>query len=69
MSVLATTGVNSLADDPRYPVIGAVALDVMAAIAGPPSTPDYKRAWNAASEIVAKAMFAGAADAELAAAA
>jgi methyl-accepting chemotaxis protein len=51
----------------RYPVIGAAALDAMAAIAGPPSTPDYERAWNAAFRIVAEAMFAGAADEELAA--
>ncbi len=51
----------------QYPVIGAVALDAMAAVTGPPSTPDYKRAWNAAFEIVAEAMFAEAADAELAA--
>jgi hemoglobin-like flavoprotein len=53
----------------QYPVIGATALDAMAAIAGPPSTPNYRRAWNAAFEIVAQAMFAGAADAEMAAAA
>jgi hypothetical protein len=49
--------------------IGAAALDAMAAIAGPPSTPNYKRAWNAAFETVAQAMFAGAADSEMAAAA
>jgi hemoglobin-like flavoprotein len=52
----------------QYPVIGAVALDEMAAIAGPPSTPDYNGAWNTAFETVAEAMFAGAADAEMAAA-
>ncbi len=51
----------------HYPVVGAVALDAMAAIAGPPSTPDYERAWNAAFKIVAEATFAGAADEELAA--
>jgi hemoglobin-like flavoprotein len=68
MSVLATAHDDSPADDPRYPVIGAVALDAMAAIVGPPSTPDYERTWNAAFEIVAKAI-AGAAHPDLAAAA
>jgi hypothetical protein len=45
-------------DDPprvrveQYPVIGATALDLMAAIAGPTGTVDYGRAWNTAFEIV-----------------
>jgi hemoglobin-like flavoprotein len=51
----------------HYAVIGAVALDAKAAIAGPPSTPDYERAWNAAFKIVAEATFGEAAAEELAA--
>jgi hemoglobin-like flavoprotein len=45
----------------RYPVVGAVALDAMAAIAGPALTPDYERAWSAAFEVVVGAMLVGAA--------
>jgi hypothetical protein len=33
-------------------VIGAVALDLIAAIAGPASAPDHARAWSAAFELV-----------------
>ncbi len=48
------------------PVIGAVALDAMAAIAGPARTPDYERAWSAAFEIVMRQCLADATDRELA---
>ncbi len=51
----------------RHPVIGAVALDAMAAMAGPARAPDHERAWRAAFEIVVGAMLAGPADWELAA--
>jgi hemoglobin-like flavoprotein len=49
------------------PVIGAVALDAIAAIAGPARTPDYERAWSAAFAIVMGRCLADAADRELAA--
>jgi hypothetical protein len=54
---------------PRYPAVGAVALDAMAAIAGPTWTPNYERAWSAAFEVVTTAMLAGATSFELAVAA
>ena len=41
----------------QHPVIGAAALDAMAAFAGPPGSPDHRHAWSAAVEIVAGAMF------------
>jgi hemoglobin-like flavoprotein len=43
----------------RYPVVGAVALDAMATIAGPAATPGHESAWRAAFEIVMQAMRAG----------
>jgi hypothetical protein len=45
----------------RGPNIGAVALDAMAAIAGPSWAPGYERAWDLAASIVTEAMFAVAA--------
>ena len=36
----------------QYPAIGATALDLMAAIAGPTGTGDYGRRWDTAFEIV-----------------
>ena len=50
----------------RYPVIGAAALDAMAAIAGPASASDHERAWRAAFDLVVGAMLAGAGDEALA---
>jgi hemoglobin-like flavoprotein len=44
--------------DARYPVVGAAALDLMAAIAGPTAAPDHARAWSAAFEIVTRALVA-----------
>jgi hypothetical protein len=41
----------------------------MAEIAGPDWSPEYEQAWSAAFDVVAGAMLAGAAEAELAAAA
>jgi len=38
---------------PSY--VGAVLLDAMAAIAGPPWQPDYERSWSTAFDIVARA--------------
>jgi len=35
-----------------YPVIAAVMLDAMAAIAGPPGARGYERTWSAALELV-----------------
>jgi hemoglobin-like flavoprotein len=52
-----------------YPVVGAVLIAAMAEIAGPEWEPDYTEAWSAAFDVVAGAMIAGAAEAELAAAA
>ena len=52
-----------------HPVIGAVALDAMAALAGPAWAPDHERAWSEAFEIVTTAMRAGAPDCQLAVAA
>jgi hemoglobin-like flavoprotein len=39
----------------RPAFVGAVLLDAMAAIAGPPVHAEYERAWNAAFDIVAGA--------------
>jgi methyl-accepting chemotaxis protein len=53
----------------HYPVVGATLIASMAAVAGPAWKPEYERAWNAAFELVAAAMLAGAAERELDAAA
>jgi methyl-accepting chemotaxis protein len=53
----------------HYPVVGAVLIESMAAIAGPAWTPEYEQAWSAAFAIVAGTMLEGAAEAELASAA
>ena len=53
----------------RCPLVGAVLLDQMAAIAGPTWAPVHERAWSAAFELVLRPMLAGAAEGELAAAA
>ena len=49
----------------HYPVVGAVLIASMAAVAGEHWKSDYERAWSAAYEIVAGAMLEGAARAEL----
>jgi hypothetical protein len=78
MSVMVTTRLDSLpgadqdaalAAPGRCPLVGAVLLDQMAAIAGPTWAPDHERAWSAAFELVLRPMLAGAAEGELAAAA
>jgi nitric oxide dioxygenase len=53
----------------HYPVVGATLIASMAAIAGDEWRSDYEAAWAAAFEIVAGAMLAGAAEAEIEAAA
>jgi hemoglobin-like flavoprotein len=53
----------------HYPVVGAALIEAMAEIAGPDWKPEYEQAWSAAFGVVAGAMLAGAAEAELAAAA
>jgi hemoglobin-like flavoprotein len=53
----------------HYPVVGAALIAAMVEIAGPEWKPEYTDAWSAAFEVVAGAMIAGAAEAELAAAA
>lgn len=53
----------------HYPVVGSVLIGSMAELAGPAWRPEHERAWAAAFEVVAGAMLAGAAEAELAAAA
>jgi methyl-accepting chemotaxis protein len=53
----------------HYPVVGSTLIASMAAIAGPAWTPEYEAAWSAAFDVVAGAMLAGAAEADLAAAA
>ena len=53
----------------HYPVVGSVLIGSMAELAGGAWRPEYERAWAAAFEVVAGAMLAGAAEAELAAAA
>jgi hemoglobin-like flavoprotein len=53
----------------HYPVVGATLIGAMAEIAGSDWRPEYEEAWSAAFDVVAGAMVAGAAEAELAAAA
>ena len=53
----------------HYPVVGAALISAMAEIAGPDWAPEYEQAWADAFDVVAGAMIAGAAEAELAAAA
>jgi len=50
----------------HYPVVGAVLIESMAAIAGDAWTSDFERAWAGAFEIVAGTMIAGAEEALLA---
>ena len=45
----------------HYPVVGAVLIASMAEVAGDEWRPEYERAWAAAFDIVAGAMFEGAA--------
>jgi hypothetical protein len=40
----------------QHPVVGVVALDLMASIAGPALAPDHAASWNAAVEIVTRAL-------------
>ena len=53
----------------HYPVVGAVLIASMAAVAGDAWKPEYEAAWSGAFEIVAGAMIEGATEAELEAAA
>jgi hemoglobin-like flavoprotein len=53
----------------HYPVVGAVLIASMAAVAGDEWKPEHESAWSAALEIVAATMIEGAAQAELGAAA
>jgi len=53
----------------HYPVVGAALIGAMAEIAGTDWAPEYEQAWADAFDVVAGAMIAGAAEAELAAAA
>ena len=53
----------------HYPVVGAVLIASMAAVAGDEWKPEHESAWGAAFEIVAATMIEGAAEAELRAAA
>jgi len=53
----------------HYPVVGAVLIASMAAVAGDQWKPEHESAWGAAFEIVAATMVEGAAQAELGAAA
>lgn len=53
----------------HYPVVGAVLIASMAAVAGDEWKPEHESAWSAAFEIVAATMIEGAAQAELGAAA
>ena len=57
MSLTVTARVNR---PRRYPVVGAVALDAMAATAGPAWAPGHDRAWSTAFDIVVAAMLAAA---------
>ena len=50
----------------HYPVVGAVLLESMAAVAGAAWTPEFGRAWAAAYEVVASTMLEGAEEASLA---
>jgi hemoglobin-like flavoprotein len=52
----------------HYPVVGETLIAAMAAVAGDDWRPDFARAWEAAYEIVASTMLAGAEEAQLAAA-
>lgn len=49
----------------HYPIVGSVLIASMADVAGDAWTPEYERAWVAAFDVVASAMIAGAAAAEL----
>ena len=49
----------------HYPVVATVLIASMAEVAGPAWSPDHERAWAAALDVVAGAMLAGAAAAEL----
>jgi len=49
----------------HYPVVGAVLIASMAAVAGDEWMPEHESAWGAAFEIVAATMIEGAAQAEL----
>jgi hemoglobin-like flavoprotein len=51
----------------HYPLVGATLIASMAAIAQESWRPEYEAAWNAAFEVVASTMIAGAEEAELAA--
>jgi nitric oxide dioxygenase len=53
------------AEPEHYPVVGEVLIASMASVAGDAWTPAYERAWAAAFEVVAGAMLAGAAEADL----
>ena len=53
----------------HYPLVGATLIASMAATARESWRPEYEAAWNAAFEVVASTMIAGAEEAELAAAA
>jgi hemoglobin-like flavoprotein len=52
----------------HYPVVAAVMLESMAAIAGDAWTAEIEAAWSAALTVVAEAMIEGVEEAELAAA-
>ena len=52
-----------------HPVVGVVALDAMAAIAGDARAPGFEQAWSDAFEIVTAAMLPENADPDLAIAA
>jgi nitric oxide dioxygenase len=49
----------------HYPIVGSALIASMADVAGDAWTPEYERAWVAAFDVVASAMIAGAAAAEL----
>ena len=53
----------------HYPVVGAVLIETMAELAGDAWENRYSEAWSEAFGVVASAMLAGAAEAELAVAA
>jgi methyl-accepting chemotaxis protein len=46
----------------HYPVVGAVLIESMAAVAGKAWRPEHERAWTSAFDVVAAAMIAGAAE-------
>ncbi len=50
----------------HYPIVGHVLLASMAQVAGDAWRPEHQRAWAAAFDVVAGAMLAGAASAQLA---